>query len=53
MSCIFWQVDDGQLVHVKGGVVDRILYQLTLGLCVVGLGLSGKVLYDLSYPKKP
>lgn len=51
-SYIFWQVDDGRLVHLKGGLVDKLLYQLTMALCVVGLGLSGKVLYDLSFPKK-
>ncbi|XP_023709824.1 cytochrome c oxidase subunit 7A, mitochondrial [Cryptotermes secundus] len=47
-----FQVDDGQLVYLKGGVVDRLLYQFTVALCVIGLGLSGKVLYELSYPKK-
>lgn len=47
-----FQVDDGRLVHLKGGVVDRLLYQLTLAFCALGLGLSGKVLYELSYPKK-
>jgi hypothetical protein len=52
MSYIFWQVDDGQLVHLKGGILDRLLYQVTLALCAVGVGLSGKVLYELSYPKK-
>lgn len=45
-------MNDGQLVFLKGGVVDRLLYQFTVALCVIGLGLSGKVLYELSYPKK-
>ncbi|XP_069682290.1 cytochrome c oxidase subunit 7A, mitochondrial-like [Periplaneta americana] len=47
-----FQIADGVLVYVKGGVMDKIMYQFTLILCAVGLGLSGKVLYELSYPKK-
>ncbi|KAJ4432883.1 hypothetical protein ANN_21522 [Periplaneta americana] len=50
MSCT--RIADGVLVYVKGGVMDKIMYQFTLILCAVGLGLSGKVLYELSYPKK-
>jgi len=48
----FWQVDDGRLVHIKGGLVDKLLYQITAVFCVIGLGISGKVLWDLSVPKK-
>ncbi|PSN47025.1 Cytochrome c oxidase subunit 7A [Blattella germanica] len=46
-----FQVNNGLGVHEKGGIVDKILYQVTLAMCVVGMGLSGKVLYDLSFPK--
>jgi len=47
-----FQVDDGRLIHIKGGLVDRLLYQVTAVFCVIGLGISGKVLFNLSVPKK-
>ncbi|KAL3289003.1 hypothetical protein HHI36_003446 [Cryptolaemus montrouzieri] len=42
-----FQVDDGLPVWLKGGVKDKILLQLTLILLVVGLGMSGQVMYEL------
>ncbi|KDR17513.1 cytochrome c oxidase subunit 7A, mitochondrial [Zootermopsis nevadensis] len=47
-----FQVNDGKLIHLKGGAIDRLLYQLTVAICVIGVGLSGKFLYELSFPKK-
>jgi len=47
-----FQVDNGVLVHLKGGPVDRILYMITIGICGYGLLLCGKLYFDLSFPKK-
>ncbi|CAG9859109.1 unnamed protein product [Phyllotreta striolata] len=46
------QVEDGQPVHLKAGVKDRLLYQFTILLTLVGLGMSGEVLYKLATGKK-
>ncbi|KAI4468624.1 cytochrome c oxidase subunit viia superfamily [Holotrichia oblita] len=41
-------VDDHQLVHVKAGFKDKALYQATVVLTVIGLGLCGDVLVRLA-----
>nr|ABI52771.1 cytochrome c oxidase subunit VIIa 2 [Argas monolakensis] len=46
--------DDGVPVHLKRGMVDRVLYQLTMGLCIVATGASFYSIYTWVYPtKKP
>ncbi|XP_044732974.1 cytochrome c oxidase subunit 7A, mitochondrial-like isoform X2 [Chrysoperla carnea] len=47
-----FQRKDGLPVFLKGGPVDKVLFGLTMSLCAVGVALSFKVYYDLSYPKK-
>ncbi|XP_076360550.1 cytochrome c oxidase subunit 7A2, mitochondrial-like isoform X1 [Tachypleus tridentatus] len=47
-----FQVDDGQLVHVKGGTFDRLMYHGTLGLCVFALCSCIYTIVDLSFPPK-
>nr|CAD7401970.1 unnamed protein product [Timema poppensis] len=36
-------------VWLKGGPMDKVLYQLTCLLCVVGLGMTGHFIYQMSY----
>lgn len=47
-----FQLKDGTPVFLKGGPLDKALFGLTVGLCVVGVSLVFKTIYDLSYPKK-
>ncbi|KAK7789178.1 hypothetical protein R5R35_006798 [Gryllus longicercus] len=47
-----FQVEDGVPVHLKGGAMDKILYQATIFLCAIGLGMSGHLFYKLSYPSQ-
>ncbi|GLV43349.1 Cytochrome c oxidase subunit 7A [Carabus blaptoides fortunei] len=47
-----FQCDDGLPVFLKGGVMDKILYQTTVVLCFVGTGMMAKLFWDLSVPKK-
>uniref|UniRef100_A0A1A7WII3 Cytochrome c oxidase subunit 7A2, mitochondrial n=1 Tax=Iconisemion striatum TaxID=60296 RepID=A0A1A7WII3_9TELE len=47
-----FQEDNGIPVHLKGGSGDTLLYTMTMGLTVVGVGY---VLYELvkaSFPQK-
>ncbi|XP_069672645.1 cytochrome c oxidase subunit 7A, mitochondrial-like [Periplaneta americana] len=46
-----FQVDDGVPIFLKGGVFDKILYQITVVLCWVGIILSIKLFFNLSYSK--
>ncbi|NWJ08867.1 CX7A2 oxidase, partial [Crypturellus undulatus] len=48
----FFQEDNGIPVRLKGGLMDSLLYKLTVGITVLG---TGYVLYELtvaSMPKK-
>lgn len=45
-----FQKDDGLPIHLKGGITDKILLYSTYGLCLVGLGMSFKLFYDLAKP---
>ncbi|XP_010211475.1 PREDICTED: uncharacterized protein LOC104566399 [Tinamus guttatus] len=48
----FFQEDNGIPVHLKGGLMDSLLYKITMGIAVIG---TGYVLYALtvaSMPKK-
>jgi hypothetical protein len=49
--CVF-QKKDGVPVYLKGGPVDKVLFGITLALCVYGTAASLQMLYVLSYPKK-
>uniref|UniRef100_A0A1A8FNX8 Cytochrome c oxidase subunit 7A2, mitochondrial n=1 Tax=Nothobranchius korthausae TaxID=1143690 RepID=A0A1A8FNX8_9TELE len=47
-----FQEDNGIPVHLKGGIVDALLYRMTMSLTVLGVGY---VLYELvkaSFPQK-
>nr|XP_013807790.1 PREDICTED: cytochrome c oxidase subunit 7A2, mitochondrial [Apteryx mantelli mantelli] len=47
-----FQEDNGIPVHLKGGVMDALLYKVTMGISVLG---TAYVLYELtvaSMPKK-
>lgn len=43
--------ENGVPVFLKGSVMDNVLYRLTMGLCVAGLGGMGLFFYDIAYPK--
>nr|AGM32612.1 cytochrome c oxidase subunit VIIa [Coptotermes formosanus] len=47
-----FQRNDGLPIHVKGGPVDKVLFGITMALCVIGTAYSLQTLYVLSYPKK-
>ncbi|XP_062546139.1 cytochrome c oxidase subunit 7A, mitochondrial [Armigeres subalbatus] len=47
-----FQKPDGKPVFLKGGPVDKVLYYTTMGLCLVGIAGMGKVIFELSFPKK-
>ncbi|XP_064487919.1 cytochrome c oxidase subunit 7A-related protein, mitochondrial-like [Ornithodoros turicata] len=44
--------DDGVPVHLKRGVSDRVLFQGTMGLCVISLGFCFNSLFHFMFPKK-
>lgn len=48
----FFQRQNGVPIHLKGGLADRLLFGLTVGL--IGLGLLNHVVtyYGMMYPKK-
>lgn len=45
-------MEDGVAVHVKKGFTDKVLYQTTVGGCVIGLGIVLKSFYDMAFKKK-
>ncbi|KAM9018945.1 cytochrome c oxidase subunit 7A2, mitochondrial [Ara ararauna] len=47
-----FQEDNGLPVHLKGGVMDNVLYKITMGLTVVGTIYVFYVLTVASMPKK-
>nr|CAD7455470.1 unnamed protein product [Timema tahoe] len=47
-----FQQDDGVPVYLKGGILDKFLYQATMGLSVIGLGLVLHTIYEMAVPKK-
>ncbi|XP_052861221.1 cytochrome c oxidase subunit 7A, mitochondrial [Anopheles cruzii] len=47
-----FQKPDGKPVFLKGGPVDNVLFSVTAVLSLMGLAGIGKLLYELSYPKK-
>jgi hypothetical protein len=49
--CVFQKIDDLP-VHIKGGPVDKVLFGVTLALCVIGIGYSLQTVYVMSVPKK-
>ena len=42
---------DGNMVHEKT-TTDRLLFALTSGMIVVGMGMTFKFYYDFAFPKK-
>jgi len=48
---LFQRIDDLP-VHIKGGPIDKVLFGVTMALCVVGIGYSLQTLYVMSVPKK-
>ncbi|GAB0186120.1 cytochrome c oxidase subunit 7A2, mitochondrial [Grus americana] len=47
-----FQEDNGIPVHLKGGVMDALLYRVTMGLTVVGTAYVVYELLAISMPKK-
>ncbi|XP_048391755.1 cytochrome c oxidase subunit 7A2, mitochondrial [Stegostoma tigrinum] len=47
-----FQADNGMPVHLKGGVMDALLYRLTMSLTVVGTVYVLYELFDIALPKK-
>jgi len=50
-QALFQRIDDLP-VHIKGGPVDKVLFGVTMALCVIGIGYSLQTLYVMSFPKK-
>lgn len=46
------QIDNGVPVHLKGGMMDYVLYYATLLGCGIGLGMCGHYYYTAAFPKK-
>lgn len=46
------QIDNGMPIHLKGGVMDNLLFLSTLGLNGVGLFMCFQFFYTMSFPKK-
>ncbi|XP_041062893.1 cytochrome c oxidase subunit 7A2, mitochondrial-like [Carcharodon carcharias] len=44
--------DNGMLVHLKGSVMDAVLYGLTMGLTVMGTAHTVYELFKIALPKK-
>jgi len=49
--CVFQRIDDLP-VHMKGGPIDKVLFGITMALCVIGTAYSLQTLYVMSFPKK-
>ncbi|XP_078412713.1 cytochrome c oxidase subunit 7A2a [Cetorhinus maximus] len=47
-----FQEDNGMPVHLKGGVMDAVLYRLTMALTVAGTAYVMYELVTISLPKK-
>lgn len=47
-----YQLEDGIPVYLKGGFGDRILFQITLLLCAIGLADGLSTLYSMAFRKK-
>ncbi|NXP56403.1 CX7A2 oxidase, partial [Heliornis fulica] len=47
-----FQEDNGIPVHLKGGLMDSVLYKVTMGLSVLGTAYVVYELFVLSMPKK-
>lgn len=45
---MFWQIDNGVPVFLKGGISDKILYLGTSVGVIFGLVLSGQALYKIA-----
>jgi len=48
-----FQMDNGALVHLKGGAKDRYLYLLTILLTSYGFCYCLYIVYQLAYPRPP
>ncbi|KAM6280663.1 cytochrome c oxidase subunit 7A2, mitochondrial [Porphyrio hochstetteri] len=47
-----FQEDNGIPVHLKGGLMDALLYKVTMGLSVLGTAYVVYELFAISMPKK-
>ncbi|XP_038661632.1 cytochrome c oxidase subunit 7A2, mitochondrial-like [Scyliorhinus canicula] len=47
-----FQADNGMPIHLKGGVMDALLYRLTMGLTVAGTVYVVYELFTIALPKK-
>ncbi|CAL4062747.1 unnamed protein product, partial [Meganyctiphanes norvegica] len=48
-----FQIDNGKLVHLRGGPFDNLLFAITVSVCGIGLCMCFKVYWDLAWPRKP
>jgi cytochrome c oxidase subunit 7a len=40
--------EDGTPIYIKGGVLDTLLYRLTMACCIGGVAWDCKLYFDLS-----
>jgi len=48
-----FQKADGVPIHLKGGLIDKLLYRTTMGLTIGGTLYCLMALYIAAHPKKP
>merc|ERR1712098_585577 len=47
-----WAIDDGKRVHEKGGPKDKIVFNITRALVLVGAVMWVQTVYTMSFPQK-
>ena len=47
-----FQIDNGLRIHERGGAMDKVLYNFSTLLCIVGGGLWAKNVYTMAFPQK-
>lgn len=45
----FFQLDNGLLVHQRGGIVDNILFMATITVNAIGLAMGLQFFYHAAY----
>lgn len=46
------QTPEDTPVYIKGGIIDRLMFGVTAGCCVISLLLIAKTLVEMALPKK-
>ncbi|MPC30463.1 Cytochrome c oxidase subunit 7A, mitochondrial [Portunus trituberculatus] len=47
-----FQIDNGLPIHLKGGVMDNLLFLSTLGVSGIGLFMCFKFYFSMAFPPK-